>query len=419
MSRFIEPGVSIQQFDKICEVQSDKATVEITSRYDGKVTKLHYKAGEIAKVGSPLIDIETEEEEEIAAPTAAEPAAPASGKPAAAKPAPAVAPSSSSALVADGDVFATPAVRRVARENNVDLSKVKGTGKGGRVTKEDVLAFLEGGQKAPIASPVTASTQPAASAPPPMASGSTQTVPLTPIQKAMVKSMKSSLAIPHFGFSDSMNLTALKRLRSDTNHYLASQAHKSGDKPIKMSYMPFLLKSFSLALRDFPLLNAQFNETASPPHVVYRNDHNVGIAVDTPQGLTVPVLHAVDRQSIIEIHHSLQALTDKAKKNQLGPAQFANTTITISNIGNLAGGVLSPVIPPDTVCIAAIGRSQEQTRLVKNDGHERGYDVVTEDWVTVSFSADHRVVDGATVARFFLAWKSLVEHPGRMTLHLK
>ena len=183
--------------------------------------------------------------------------------------------------------------------------------------------------------------------------------------------------------------------------------------------MPFLVKSFSLALRDFPLLNARFNETTTPPQLLYRPDHNVGIAVDTPNGLTVPTIHGSNGMTIMEIATALQTLADKAKKNQLPPSAFQNTTITISNIGNLAGGVLGPVIPPDTVCIVAIGRSKEEVRLVKNEESERGYDLVTEDVVTVSFSADHRVVDGATVARFFLAWKGLVENPGRMALWLK
>lgn len=123
--------------------------------------------------------------------------------------------------------------------------------------------------------------------------------------------------------------------------------------------------------------------------------------------------------SILEIGAALQSLADKAKKNQLPPSAFANTTITISNIGNIAGDNLHPVIPPDTVCIVAIGKSKQETRLVPDAATPRGYDVITEDFVTVSFSADHRVVDGATVARFFLAWKALVENPARMALWMK
>lgn len=234
----------------------------------------------------------------------------------------------------------------------------------------------------------------------------------------MVKSMKTSLAIPHFGFSDTVNFGSLKRLRADINHHLASASSSKAHK-VKLSYMPFLIKSFSLALQDFPLLNSQFVETANPPHILYRPDHNIGIAVDTPHGLTVPTLHGVQNLSILEINQKLQELADKAKKNQLAPSAFQHTTITISNIGNLGGGVLSPVIPPETVCIAAIGRSKEETKLIRNERSERGYDVVQEETTMISFSADHRVVDGASVARFFLAWRSLIENPGRMTLWLK
>ena len=179
--RFIEPGAEIQQFDKICEVQSDKATVEITSRYDGKVVRLHYKPGDIAKVGSPLIDIDSADEdggemtEEKTEPTSTPsptpsptPTPPAKQVKSAATPA-VVPTTTGAAAAAEGPVFATPAVRRIAKEHKVDLREVDGTGKGGRITKEDILVHVGAieGQQAPspsaaaAAAPSVVSTAPA------------------------------------------------------------------------------------------------------------------------------------------------------------------------------------------------------------------------------------------------------------------
>lgn len=241
----------------------------------------------------------------------------------------------------------------------------------------------------------------------------------------MVKSMRQSLEIPHFGFSDEVSMLQLKDLRHSINGYLKRQ-HKEDktDLPQKLSYMPFLVKAFSLALTKYPLLNAQYvpgkpgnDGRTTAGHLVYRPDHNIGIAMDTPGGLVVPNIPRVQHKSVLDIAQDLQRLQKLAQNGQLPPDAFQNTTITMSNIGNIGGRNLSPVIPPDTVCIVAIGRSQVLPRI--RDLHDGKFEVIRDEIATVSFSADHRVVDGASVARFFVDWKNTLENPGRFIMELK
>lgn len=404
---FVKPGDAISQFDKICEVQSDKATVEITSRFDGKVTKLYYKAGEMAKVGSVLIDIEalndsatdgksTNEAPQIIKHVAAE----TETTPSSHHPTP---PTRSDVNEEMLRTLATPAVRRIARENNVSIAELIGTGKDQRVTKTDILAYLS---SPPPSSTATAPSSHATSivSPPLSYNAEATVVPLTAIQKAMVKSMSKSLSIPHFLFSDEVSFLELAKIRAVVN----------SDTKNKISFMPLLLKTFSAALLHFPLLNASFDDASDA--LKYRPYHNIGIAMDTPQGLVVPNIKNVQLKSIKEISIELVNLQELGRNGKLPPSAFTDTTITLSNIGNVGGRVLGPVIPPGTVCISAIGRAVSLPRYTMIDGVET---LKKDSVVTISFSADHRVVDGVSVARFFALWKSFIEHPSLFLLNLK
>lgn len=286
-NRFVKEGDCVEQFSKICEVQSDKAAVEITSRYDGVIKKLHYAAGDVARVGAPLVDIDTEEVDE-------EPSPPA---PVAAAPAEAVLPAAVAAknAVGNGDaayVLATPAVRRIARENNVDLVKVAGTGPNGRVLKGDILAFVSGTAGTAPAKTVTPST-PAPTTAPTSTEQVTRTVPLNAIQKAMYRSMTKSLQIPHFGFSEEIILNATTEYRASINRYLKDNPHKYPFK--KISYMPIFIKALSIALREYPILNARLVEQEGKVELVYRESHNIGVAMDTPQGYVLFVIRNANR----------------------------------------------------------------------------------------------------------------------------
>lgn len=366
----------------------------------------------MAKVGSPLIDIDSDDDSNSSENISVTETRPVEDS----KPPASI---SRDEFPTSGSVLATPAVRRLAREKNLDLSLISGTGKSGRILKEDVIKYAESGNEVTSSKEVSSKKilffpelssflAPTQRAYDPV----DKIVKLTPIQKAMVKSMKTSLKIPHFGFTDEIKFSQLKKIRELINTELNSNSDATLKK---ISYMPLLLKSFSMAMEKYPLLNSKFVEADQDgsSHLLYRHDHNIGVAIDSPAGLVVPNIPAVNRKSVFEIAMDLQKITQQASMGELPPESFQNTTITISNIGNLGGRVLHPVIPPDTVCIAAIGRMQKLPRFDEKSN------LIGEEIVTVSFSADHRVVDGATVARFCSEWRKLIENPGSMIFLLK
>ncbi|GAM23756.1 hypothetical protein SAMD00019534_069310, partial [Acytostelium subglobosum LB1] len=412
-------GDSIKEFDALCEVQSDKATVEITSRYDGVLTKLYYNVGDMAKVGSPLCDITPEGSDAVAAPA---PAA-AAAKPAAAPTAAASACPLDSTndgdheyneIIVDGKTFkvlATPAVRHLAKVNNVKLSSVRGSGKDGRVLKENLLDFINGKQQ-----PVQQQQQkPAAAAAAPAAAAATATtpvsqtererrVPITGIKKVMVKTMNAAALVPHFGYCDEYTMDALMALRKQ----LKSVASNRG---IKLSYLPFLIKATSLALLKYPVLNSSMspNET----EIIYKNYHNIGVAMDTPQGLLVPNIKDVQNKSIFEIAQELNRLQKVGLAGQLTPADMSGGTFSLSNIGTIGGTYASPVLLLPEVAIGAIGKIQKVPRYDDDDN------IVPVNVMQISWSADHRVIDGATMANFSNLLKAYIETPNTMLLDTK
>ncbi|KAJ3192387.1 hypothetical protein HK101_006624, partial [Irineochytrium annulatum] len=414
---FVKPGDRIEQFTRICEVQSDKAAVEITSRYDGVVKVLHYKEGDMAKVGRPLVDIETDGDAEVQA---------AAGNGAVkGETQKAAAAAEVASVVGDvtevGDsitTFATPAVRRIAKEKKVDLSKVVGTGKGGRILKEDVISYCEGAIK-PVKASEVASTihlqhpfQPASVHP---HAGETKLVPLSAIQKAMFRQMTKSLTIPHFGYSDEIVLNPLAAFRDALNAHLAMPTMQGRYPFKKITYMPIFLKAMSLALREYPILNACLVEdTDGKVALQYRENHNIGVAMDTPNGLIVPNVKNVQQRSIFEIAAELARLKELGARNAIASADLGGGTITLSNIGSIGGTYLHPVLVSSEVCIGAVGKSMRVPRfetVVDRATGEKTEVVVAKEVLAVSWNADHRVIDGATMARFVAAWKRYLETP--------
>lgn len=417
---FVQPGDKVAQFDQICEVQSDKASVTITSRFDGVVKKLHYDIDEIAQTGDALVDIELEDSG-----TSPEPL-----KAAEVQEKDAVDVQDEPNLNAKSKkALATPAVRRLASEYGINITEIQGTGKDGRVLKEDILAFIDNrASEENIMSKKAAAA--AAVAPPPklppkqsitsqekpkqphaqpikrpatVASLQDRTEPVKGITKAMVKSMSEALKIPHFGYKDEIDMTKLVELRKE----LKVVAEQRG---VKFSYMPVILKACSLGLTQYPGLNATFdavNET-----ITYKADHNIGVAMDTPHGLLVPNIKHINQMSILDIAEELNRLQDLGSRGKLGEADLKNGTFALSNIGSIGGTYAKPVIMPPQVAIGAIGKIQKLPRFDANDN------VVKAHIMNVSWSADHRVIDGATMARFSNLMKSYIENPASMILDL-
>jgi len=312
-------------------------------------------------------------------------------------------------------VFATPAVRRIAKENNVDLKLVKGTGKDGRVSKEDILAFVEG--KTPAKQPHQAQAhanqaqhqQSHKEAPHKAASAAVvkedRREPIKGFKRAMVRSMNEAWqTIPHFGYCDEVTMNELKTLRGE----LQELAKERG---VRLSFMPFFIKAASLALRQYPILNSSVS--ADESEIIYKAAHNIALAMDTPNGLIVPNIKNVEEKSIFEVAKDLNRLQDLGLKGQLGPADLADGTFCLSNVGTIGGTYTSPIIVRPQVCIGALGKTNAVPRF------DAKGNVFAASIMNVSWSADHRVIDGATMARFGTLWKTYLEKPKTMIVDMK
>ncbi|KAI0486223.1 2-oxoacid dehydrogenase acyltransferase [Xylaria cf. heliscus] len=432
---FVEPEARVEEFSPLCEVQSDKASVEITSRFAGVVKKLYYDAGEMAKVGKPFVDIDIvgdAKEADLNSLTAPEPAGDGASAPlnkqSLNQPSEAkrLEQTRSSTPKSEDIVpqpppkekgryasLATPAVRHLCKELNVEITDVEGTGKGGRVLKEDIYKFVESRDSGKQttqpakATPETPSTAPAAT------EKQTETiVPLTNTQHQMFKAMTRSLSIPHFLYADEVDFSQLYELRRRMNKVLSQSPQ--GDVS-KLSYLPFIIKAVSLALYKYPMLNARVDvdPETSKPALVHRSHHNIGVAMDTPIGLLVPVIKNVGAKNLLSIASELADLQSRAAAGKLSLQDLSGGTITVSNIGNIGGTYLSPVIVEKEVAILGIGRMRTVPAFGEDD------QVVKKQVCNFSWSADHRVIDGATMARAAEVVRQIVEEPDSMVLHLR
>jgi 2-oxoisovalerate dehydrogenase E2 component (dihydrolipoyl transacylase) len=418
---FVEPGARVEEWDKLCEVQSDKASVEITSKFDGVIKKLYYEAGEMAKVGKPLVDIDIQgeiKEEDLAALT--EPgtgeetqiqAQDQAKEPTRAQivkstqiPEPLPTPQKVSSPKGKHATLATPAVRHLTKELDVRIEDVNGSGRDGRVLKDDVYQFAKQRDSAPAqvrSSPAT--------------SGGPQTETPTKFsntQYQMFKSMTNSLAIPHFLYADEIDFSNLSDLRVRLNKGLAK--HPVNELR-KISFLPFVIKAVSMAIDRYPILNARVDTDpeSGRPILIMRSQHNIGVAIDTPLGLMVPVIKDVSNLDIASIAAELNRLQSLAAGGKLSSKDLTGGTITVSNIGNIGGTYVSPVIVEKEVAILGMGKMRTIPAFDENGG------VVKKQICNFSWSADHRVIDGATMARAAEVVRSFVEDPDSMVMYLR
>ena len=293
-------------------------------------------------------------------------------------------------------------MRGLLKELDVKIEEVSGTGRDGRVLKDDVHRYAAARDSNSQSPEVTSKPQFTVTG-----VQNETAINLTPIQSQMFKTMTRSLSIPQFLYADEVDLTALDKLRGRLN------AHPSNTQ--KLSYLPFIIKAVSIALNDFPLLNCRVEHNSeggnAPPQLVMREKHNIGIAMDTPQGLLVPNIKDVSSLSILEISQQLRHLQDLAQASKLSAIDLTGGTITVSNIGSIGGTYVSPIIVQREVAILGVGRAR--TIPAFND---QG-DVVKKTVGNFSWSADHRVVDGATMAKMGERVRELVEEPGFMVIN--
>ncbi|KZP22094.1 CoA-dependent acyltransferase [Athelia psychrophila] len=435
----VKPLGKIQAFDALCEVQSDKASVEITSPFDGIVKELLVQEGEVAKVGSGLCIIEVEEEVEEG--VADLPVVELVGKDAGSTPPPPPTPAAeeptqepstppqrkaqlhaldpnnvqqASSLSAVSKALAMPSVRHLARSKGVDIDLLApGSGKGGRVEKSDIDAYLA----KPAAASSTSSIQ----------AEQDVVVELGRTRHGMWKAMVKSLEIPHFGYSTTLDLTAIHNMMSTFNthippHFLPSSsgapaqlinpsaiypAPSGPDVPpsaqyTKLTYLPILLKTLSKAMIQWPLLRSSITpqpaDSKDKPTLTVRPHADISIALSTPTGLYTPTLAAVDTSSVYALHAALKQLAHLGRQTPSGltPKEMPRRggTLTVSNGG---------------VAIVAIGRAKWVWDVDVGDGTGQ-----RRLKVGVSWSADHRVVEGAELAAFVECWRGYVEVPERL-----
>ncbi|MDN3652237.1 dihydrolipoyllysine-residue acetyltransferase [Thalassotalea ponticola] len=395
----VQEGDVIEEDQPVVDVMTDKALVQIPAKYAGKVVTLHYAKGEIAKVHQPLFAIEiagtvaTASEQPAA--TQVNQAAKASEQvPAKVATADAATTNQqSSANVAQGKALASPAVRRVARELGVNIHQVPGSGPKGRVFKDDVRAFANGERAQPVAT-----TAPVES------TNNTRVEPIRGVKAAMAKAMVASVStIPHFTYCEEIDMTKLIALRSELKEVYAKQ-------DIKLTMMPFFMKAMSLALKQFPVMNSQPNDECT--ELTYFDDHNIGMAVDSKVGLLVPNVKRVQELSIVDVAKEVTRLTNDARSGRVASSDLKGGTISISNIGALGGTVATPIINKPEVAIVALGKLQTLPRF-----NEQG-EVEARSIMQVSWSGDHRIIDGGTIARFSNLWKSFLEEPTNMLMHM-
>ncbi|BFM10548.1 dihydrolipoyllysine-residue acetyltransferase [Simiduia litorea] len=396
----VKEGDIITEDQAVADVSTDKALVQIPSMYDGKVTKLYYKEGDIAKVHAPLFAIELIEAGATSSDKANEaPVPPVASAPTKSTPTtPAVAAVDDSAdrefVRNTSRALTTPAVRRLARENSVDLTSVPATGKNGRVLKEDMLNFLAGNSSAATVNTSTTANKTTAA---------DRVEPIKGVKAVMARAMQESVStIPHFTYVDEIDITDLVNLRLQL---------KAKFPDVKITMMPLFMKALSLAIHEYPVLNSRLNSDCT--ELTYVSSHNIGMAVDSKVGLLVPNIKNVQTLSILELAQEISTLTDSARSGRVSPETLKGGTITISNVGAIGGTAATPIINKPEVAIVALGKMQELPRF-----NAKG-EVEARKIMTVSWSGDHRVIDGGTIARFCNRWKEFLEDPASMLMAMR
>lgn len=406
----VREGQTIAANQGILELETDKAVVEIPCPHAGKIAKIHVKKGDTAKVGQTILTIEVADKESApkAAPAAPSPAAAAAAAPAPPPPPkakeavpPPPAPAAEETAIPPGaPIPAGPAARRIARELGVDIRRVRGTGQRGQITPEDVRAAVTPPAGAVAAAP---SVEPVV---PPGEAGQDAWGPIrrekmTQIRRTIAAHMaRSASTIPHVTNFDDADITELDNLRKGV-----PQGYFGAN--LKLTNTPLIIKAVAMALRRHPTLNASLDEANQ--QIVYKQYVHLGIAVDTPRGLVVPVIRNVDRMSIAEVVRALASVAERARSVQFGIEDLRGGTFTISNLGAVGGSYSTPIINHPEVAILLLGRSRWMP--VVRDGQ-----MVPRLMLPLSLSYDHRLVDGATAGRFLNEVIDYLQSPGRLVL---
>ena len=386
----VREGETIEANHGVVELETEKAVVELPCPYAGKIVRVHVKQGDRVQVGQTLLTLEAEAETPAAEV--------AEGKPGVA-----------GAKRSDAPAAAGPAARRIARELGVDLAQVPGTGQRGRITTEDVRTAAQAG----ASGDVRAAPAPAAKAAwsveavvPPGEPGTDAWGPvrrerMSQIRRTIAAQMaRSATTIPHVTNFDDADVTELEQLRKGVPQGFLGPS-------LKLTMMPLVLRAVAMALRRHPRLNASLE--AEKDEIVYKQYVSLGVAVDTPRGLVVPVIRQADRLSIAELAQAVATLAERARAARFALEDLRGGTFTLSNLGAVGGTYSTPIINHPEVAILLLGRSRWLP--VVRDGQ-----VVPRLMLPLSLSYDHRVVDGAAAARFLNEVIDSLQTPGKLVV---
>ncbi|SDX12352.1 pyruvate dehydrogenase E2 component (dihydrolipoamide acetyltransferase) [Marininema mesophilum] len=409
----VAEGDSISEDDVLAEIQTDKAVVEIPSPVTGTVKKLNGAEGEVIEVGSVLAVFDSEgddsassdegekdepkEEEKAESKDEEETEKPAKKE-------------SGTPKAAGQDVLAMPSVRKKARELDIDINEVSGSGKNGRVTLEDVESFKDGGAKKADTSGKEASKEEAPQADEkekkaaaPAAQDEEERIPLRGIRRTIAKRMaQSAFTAPHVTIMEEIDASELIEVRS----WAKPIAEKKG---IKLTYLPFVVKALTATLHQFPTLNASIDDENE--EIVLKKVYNMGIATATEDGLVVPVVKNVDRKSIFTLAEEIRDVVDRTRNKKASVEDLKGSTFSITNIGSFGGQYFTPIINYPEVAIFGMGKMAD--RPVAVDG-----EVVIRPMMNVSLSIDHRLIDGDVAARFLNHVKELLENPKLLMMEM-
>lgn len=372
----VQEGDTIAEDDPLVEVITDKATAEIPSPYAGVVSKIHVEEGQVVAVGTALVTIGDGAGNAPSNATAAEAAAASLAAPHAVAAVP--------AGVNQAQVKAMPPVRKLARELGVDLAALSGSGPQGRILRRDVEAAANGERTTPVAEP----------------SGGERREPLRGVRRVIAQRMSDAHRIvPPVTHVEECDVTEL-----DATRKLANE--RSPDEP-RLTYMPFIVKAVVTALKDYPALNASLDEEAQ--EIVFHERYDIGIAVDTPAGLTVPVVRDADRKRLREIATDVDRLAAAARSGSARAEDLRDATFTISSPGPYGGLMATPIVFHPQSAILGVHRAGD--RPVVRDGQ-----IVIRKMMNLSITFDHRILDGMTAAKFVLDVGRLLEHPAVLAL---
>lgn len=412
----VKVGDSVVEDQTIAEVMTDKATMEVPTAVAGTVTSLNAKEGDVLHVGSLMIelnssgrssqggaktkvaDVKPEVDHQAVVVTKTEQITPSKNNFAAAEaPAQKVISHGVKGVFPPpvaGHVLAAPSTRTLARDNNVDLNKVSGSGLSGRVTREDVLNFSNlGGGASPAAFAFADLSQ---------AVESEERVPLRGIRRKIAEQMqKTKHTVPHFTLMDQVGVDSLVSLRTELKDWAFK---KYG---AKVTYLPFVIKALVAALKEFPEFNASIDDEKN--EIVYKKHFHVAFAADTPQGLLVPVIKHADKKNIIELSQEIISLATKARGAKLTRAEMTGATMTITNIGSVGGTYATPIINHPEVAILGMYKMTDQPKWESGSW-------TREKVMNYTITCDHRLIDGAKAAQFLKFFLEKIAKPSSLLL---